>query len=49
MSSHKNIIAIHFSVYCLTNFGEQVSLVGNCPELGLWDEKKALKLQTNPR
>ena len=49
MSSYKNIIAIHFSAYSITNFGESVLIVGNCPELGMWDPKKGLMLQTNPK
>lgn len=32
----KNMIAIHFSAYVLTSFGENVFITGNCPELGLW-------------
>lgn len=35
-SNGKNVIAIHFSAYVLTIFGENVFIVGNCPELGLW-------------
>lgn len=31
MSLYKNMIAIHFSAYCVTNFGETVIVVGNCP------------------
>ncbi len=49
MSSFKNMIAIHFSAYSVTNFGETVSIVGNCPELGMWDPKRGFKLHTNSK
>lgn len=48
-SPKSNSIAILFSAYCSTNFGEIVCITGNCVELGLWNPSKGLKLQTDSK
>ena len=45
----QNLIALHFSAYALTNYGESVVILGNCPELGMWDPSKGFRLQTNSK
>ena len=33
-----------FRIHYKTNFGENLYVIGNIPELGSWDLKKCLKL-----
>ncbi|KAK8890027.1 4-alpha-glucanotransferase dpe2 [Tritrichomonas musculus] len=37
-------LVIHFRLRCFTNFGQELYIVGNIPELGVWDLTKAKQM-----
>jgi len=47
MSDIEKLVWIQFQINANTILGEEIFIVGSCPELGNWDPNKAIKLSTS--